>query len=72
MIGGKTLAQGRQNLAAVLARSAGGWTCRSWNLGSAKLAALALHFWHHNFCRIEGKLRVTPAMEAGITDHVWI
>ncbi len=24
-----------------------------------------------NFCRIHGKLRVTPAMEAGITDHVW-
>jgi hypothetical protein len=24
-----------------------------------------------NFCRIHGSLRVTPAMEAGITDHVW-
>jgi IS1 family transposase len=34
-------------------------------------AALALHFAHYNFCRIHGKLRVTPAMEAGITDHVW-
>lgn len=25
----------------------------------------------HNFCKIHGALRVTPAMEAGITDHVW-
>jgi len=34
-------------------------------------AALALHFALYNFWRIHGKLRVTPAMEAGITDHVW-
>ncbi len=26
---------------------------------------------HYNFCRIHQTLRVTPAMEAGITDHVW-
>lgn len=25
----------------------------------------------HNFCRIRGSMGVTPAMEAGITDHVW-
>lgn len=34
-------------------------------------AAVALHFAYYNFCRIHGTLRVTPAMEAGITDHVW-
>ncbi len=34
-------------------------------------AALALHFAHYNFVRIHGSLKVTPAMEAGITDHVW-
>ena len=34
-------------------------------------AALALHFAYYNFCRIHGRLRVTPAMESGITDHVW-
>jgi len=34
-------------------------------------AALALHFWFYNFCRVHGTLRVTPAMEAGIVDHVW-
>lgn len=34
-------------------------------------AALALHFAYYNFCRIQRSLRVTPAMEAGITDHVW-
>ena len=33
-------------------------------------AALALHFAYYNFCRIHGKLRVTPAMEARIADHV--
>lgn len=34
-------------------------------------AALALHFAYYNFCRIHRTLRVTPAMEAGVTDHVW-
>jgi hypothetical protein len=26
---------------------------------------------HYNFCRIHQTFRVTPAMEAGVTDHVW-
>ena len=33
--------------------------------------SVALHFMHYNFCRIHKSLRVTPAMEAGIADHVW-
>ena len=33
--------------------------------------AISLHFMYYNFCRIHQTLRVTPAMEAGITDHVW-
>jgi IS1 family transposase len=33
--------------------------------------ALGLHYMHYNFCRIHQTLRVTPAMEAGIADHVW-
>jgi len=33
--------------------------------------AIALHFMYYNFCRIHQTLRVTPAMEAGISDHVW-
>jgi IS1 family transposase len=33
--------------------------------------AVALHFAFYNFCRVHKTLRVTPAMEAGITDHVW-
>jgi hypothetical protein len=33
--------------------------------------ALALYFMCYNFCRIHQSLRCTPAMEAGITDHVW-
>ena len=34
-------------------------------------AALCLHFGYYNFCRIHSSIRVTPAMEAGISDHVW-
>jgi len=34
-------------------------------------AALALHFAYYNFCRVHSSLRVTPAMEAGITDRIW-
>jgi IS1 family transposase len=34
-------------------------------------AAVALHFAYYNFCRVHKSLRVTPAMEAGLTDHVW-
>ena len=33
--------------------------------------AVALHYMHYNFCRIHQTLRVTPAMEAGIANHVW-
>jgi hypothetical protein len=31
----------------------------------------ALHFMQYNFCRVHKALRATPAMEAGLTDHVW-
>jgi hypothetical protein len=34
-------------------------------------AAVALHFMYYNFCRVHQTLRVTPAMEAGISAHVW-
>ncbi len=34
-------------------------------------AAVALHFIHYNFARIHKTLRITPAMAAGISDHVW-
>jgi IS1 family transposase len=33
--------------------------------------AVAIYFAYYNFCRIHQTLRVTPAMEAGLTDHVW-
>lgn len=33
--------------------------------------ALSLYFMYYNFCRVHQTLRVTPAMEAGISDHVW-
>lgn len=34
-------------------------------------AAVSLHFAHYNLCRIHQTLRVTPAMAAGVSDHVW-
>jgi transposase-like protein/IS1 family transposase len=34
-------------------------------------SAYCLHFAYYNFCRVHQTLRVTPAMEAGITDHIW-
>lgn len=34
-------------------------------------AAVAIYYMHYNFARIHQTLRVTPAMEAGISDHVW-
>jgi hypothetical protein len=34
-------------------------------------AAISLYFAFYNFCRVHQTLRVTPAMEAGITDHIW-
>ena len=48
---------------------------RLTNAFSKKLENLehnvALYFMHYNFCRIHTSLRVTPAMEAGIANHVW-
>lgn len=32
---------------------------------------IALYFMHYNYCKIHSTLRVTPAMEAKLSDHVW-
>jgi hypothetical protein len=32
---------------------------------------VALYFMYYNFARVHQTLRVTPAMEAGIADHIW-
>jgi IS1 family transposase len=34
-------------------------------------AAVALFFAHYNLCRVHGSIRMTPAMAAGISDHIW-
>ncbi len=34
-------------------------------------AAIALYFMYYNFAPVHQTLRVTPAMEGGIADHVW-
>ena len=33
--------------------------------------AVALHFLHYNFCRIHQSIEITPAMAAGVTDHLY-
>ncbi len=33
--------------------------------------SVALHYMNYNFCRIHKTLRVTPAIAAGVADHVW-
>lgn len=33
--------------------------------------ALAIQFAYYNFCRVHQTLKMTPAMKAGLTDHVW-
>ena len=33
--------------------------------------AISLHFMYYNFCKIHQTLRVSPAMEAGVTDRLW-
>lgn len=32
---------------------------------------IALYFLYYNFARVHSTLRVTPAMEAGLSDHIW-
>ena len=34
-------------------------------------AAVSLHFAHYNLCRVHKSLGTTPAVAAGVTDHVW-
>lgn len=34
-------------------------------------AMVDVYFAFYNFCRVHQTLRVTPAMQAGLTDHVW-
>lgn len=48
-------------------RLTNGFSKKAYNMA----CAIALHFMYYNFCRIHQTLRVTPAMEAGVTDHVW-
>jgi IS1 family transposase len=34
-------------------------------------AAVALYAMHYNFCRVHETLKITPAMQLGVTDHIW-
>jgi len=48
-------------------RLTNGFSKKIENLGHA----VALYFTYYNFCRIHQTLRVTPAMEAKVSDHPW-
>jgi hypothetical protein len=48
-------------------RLTNGFSKKLENLGHA----VALHFMYYNFGRIHQTLRITPAMAAGVSDHVW-
>jgi len=50
-----------------LTRLTNGFSKRVENL----FAALCLYFAHYNFVRIHGSVRMTPAMAANVTDHLW-
>jgi IS1 family transposase len=50
-----------------MTRLTNGFSKKLENLGHA----VALHFMYYNFGRIHQTLRVTPAMAAGVSDHVW-
>ena len=62
----------RQNLTMRMAMRRFTWLT---NASSKKLTnhehAISLHFMYYNFARIHQSLRVSPAMEAGVTDHLW-
>ena len=34
-------------------------------------AAIALYAMNYNFCRVHEALRITPAMQLGVSDHIW-
>jgi hypothetical protein len=48
-------------------RLTNGFSKKVENLGYS----VALHYMWYNFARLHKTLRVTPAMEAGLSDHVW-
>ena len=50
-----------------LTRLTNGFSKKLGNL----IAALSLYFAHYNFVRIHGTLRMTPAIAANVTDHLW-
>ena len=49
------------------ARLSNGFSKKIENL----IYSVSLHFMYYNYCRIHQTLRVTPAMEIGISDHIW-
>ena len=44
---------------------------RSGDHDPEHISTVSLYFAYYNFCRVHSSLRVTPAMEAQLTDHVW-
>jgi hypothetical protein len=62
----------RQNLSARMGtRRFTRWTNAFSKKFKNHCAAIMLWFAFYNFCRVHKTLRTTPAMAAGISDHIW-
>lgn len=62
----------RQNL--TLRQNSKRFGRRSWGFSKnfeSHCAAVGLYVFHYNFCRINQALRITPAMQLGLSNHVW-
>src|SRR3972149_6812254 len=47
------------------------FVCRNLPPYLTRTMVVALHFTYYNFCRIHKTLGNTPAMAAGVSDHIW-
>jgi IS1 family transposase len=62
----------RQNLTMRMGMRRFTWLTNGFSKKAENHAAMvAIHFMYYNFARIHKTLRVTPAMAAGLADHVW-
>ncbi len=47
------------------------WAAIDAKKGENLAAAVSLHFAYYNLCRVHSSLKTTPAVSAGVVDHVW-
>jgi hypothetical protein len=68
----ETARPGRQSRAGLRAERATARLCLAFSKRLANhRASQALNYVHGNLCRVVKTIRVTPAMQAGLVDHIW-